>query len=102
MADQPTSVTASLNDTVTESEESKKHCRMCYALMPISARKCTVCQSYQDWQRYLSGSSVVLSLLVALVSVLTFALPIWKHQFYTPRNVSTTLIHSGLEFKLVS
>jgi hypothetical protein len=43
-----------------------------------------VCGSYQNWQRWVGESSAILALLVALVSVLAFAVPIWKREFYVP------------------
>ncbi|HEX8620951.1 MAG TPA: hypothetical protein VF718_03200 [Allosphingosinicella sp.] len=54
-----------------------KPCRACWHPMPKPANKCTKCGSVQDWQRYLNFSGTVLGLLVALISVLTFAIPIW-------------------------
>lgn len=53
-------------------------CRACRYSMPINALKCTKCSSWQDWRRFLNTSNTFLSLLVALVSVLTFAVPVWK------------------------
>src|ERR1700761_1819971 len=64
--------------------EPKKHCRFCYSPMPVAANKCVACQEQQDWRRYLGFSSTILSLLVALISVVTFAIPIWKASFYSP------------------
>jgi hypothetical protein len=46
--------------------------------MPEQANKCTQCGSVQNWERYLGFSGTILGLLVALISVLTFALPIWS------------------------
>lgn len=54
-----------------------KPCRACWHPMPKPANKCTKCGAVQDWQRYLNFSGTVLGLLVALISVLTFAIPIW-------------------------
>src|SRR5262245_23182995 len=53
-------------------------CRACKSPMPAGANKCTECSSLQDWRRYLDSSGIVLSLLVALTSLLTFAIPVWK------------------------
>ncbi len=64
--------------TTTPVHPAQKTCRACAYPMPASANKCVKCGSVQDWQRYLGFSSAVLGLLVALVSVLTFAIPIWK------------------------
>ena len=46
--------------------------------MPFDANKCIECSSLQNWRRYLDSSGIVLSLLVALTSLLTFAIPIWR------------------------
>ncbi|WP_165184980.1 hypothetical protein [Caulobacter soli] len=58
-----------------------KPCRACCYDMPAKANKCVKCSSLQDWQRYLTFSSSILALLTALVSVSTFAIPIWKSAF---------------------
>jgi hypothetical protein len=64
--------------TATASLPAHKPCRACKLAMPLDANKCTNCDSLQNWRRYLDSSGIVLSLLVALTSVLTFAIPIWK------------------------
>ena len=51
-------------------------CAQCGLSIPEAARLCHHCKSHQDWRGYLSLSSAVLALLVALVSVLSSALPI--------------------------
>ena len=61
-----------------------KFCVACYASIPKPAEKCVECGSAQNWQRYLTFSATILGLLVALVSVATFAVPIWRHAFYVP------------------
>ncbi len=53
-------------------------CKVCMLPMPSGARKCAECSSWQDWRSHVTFGSTLLSLLVALVSVLTFAVPIWK------------------------
>jgi len=50
-------------------------CRECALPIPISARKCSHCDAYQDWRRYISRSTETLSLLVALVSVSGLTIP---------------------------
>lgn len=49
-------------------------------LEPIAsgARKCIHCGSYQNWRRFLNVGTGMLSLMVALVSVLTVAVPVFK------------------------
>lgn len=53
-------------------------CRLCKNPIPVGARLCSKCGSYQNWLASLNRSSLVLSLLVALVSVLSIAIPAVK------------------------
>jgi hypothetical protein len=46
-------------------------CLCCRESIKKNAVKCTKCDSYQDWRRYLSVSNLTLGLLVALVANLT-------------------------------
>lgn len=62
-------------------------CTTCLEPIKPGAKKCLRCDSYQDWRRHLSISSSVLALLVALVSVLTFAIPVFKSAT-TPKDSS--------------
>jgi len=71
-------------DQAAPSHNDLKPCKTCGEEIKITALKCIHCDSFQDWRSSLSFGSTVLSLLVALVSVLTFAAPIWKREFYTP------------------
>jgi hypothetical protein len=48
-----------------------KPCKVCGEEIRESARKCNHCDSYQDWRLNIGFSNTVLSLLVALCSVLT-------------------------------
>lgn len=50
-------------------------CRVCKKAIPAQARKCTECNSFQDWRRILSFSTEILALLIALFSVLGIAIP---------------------------
>lgn len=50
-------------------------CRQCMLPVPVGARLCSHCNSYQDWRGFLAVSNAVLALLVALVSVSSLALP---------------------------
>jgi hypothetical protein len=47
----------------------------------MGAKKCTKCDSFQDWRRYLPLGQNVLALLVALVSVVTLGVPVFKDAF---------------------
>jgi hypothetical protein len=51
-------------------------CGTCLKGIPRGAKKCTNCDSYQDWRRHLPAGTAVLSLLVALGSVLTVLVPV--------------------------
>lgn len=53
-----------------------KRCVACAEPINAAATKCIHCSTDQDRRRYLSLSSTALSLLVALVSVLTAAVPV--------------------------
>lgn len=70
----------------------QKLCRACKLPMPADANKCTECSSLQDWRRYLDSSGIVLSLLVALTSVLTFAIPVWKDALVAKRADPTSAL----------
>jgi len=51
-------------------------CRLCKKLIEPGAIKCTECDGYQNWRRYFDFSSVILSLLIALFSVLAVVIPV--------------------------
>lgn len=53
-------------------------CRACRSDIPADAHLCSVCGSYQNWLGSLNRSGLILSLLVALVSVLSVAVPVLK------------------------
>ena len=46
-----------------------KSCIQCAGTIPAKARLCAECGSAQDWRRFLTISSTMLALLVALISV---------------------------------
>ena len=76
-------VTAPVPKTVGDGEgATTKLCRTCAKPMPAAGLKCTECDSYQDWRRFSTVSAPVLSLLVALIAVLTVALPIAANAFF--------------------
>lgn len=68
-------------------------CRTCKEPIRVGAIKCIHCDSFQDWRGSLSLSSTILSLLVALVSVLAFAGPILK-ELFIPKNSHVILSFS--------
>jgi hypothetical protein len=75
-------------------EREVERCISCGELIHLSAVKCKTCGSYQDVRRYLSISSTVLALLVALVSVLTFLIPILTNLF-TPDDSFVEVQYQG-------
>jgi ribosomal protein L40E len=67
-----------------------KFCRRCSEEIPAVATYCRPCGSYQDWRVFVPGSSIVLSLLLALFSVLGTIAPKvgeWMH-----RNSETSVL----------
>lgn len=60
---------------------------MCRKQIPHDAIICTECDSYQDWRRYFGVSGTILSLLVALISVLTVAVPVIRSGLTPERSV---------------
>lgn len=67
--------TQPVTDNQTAQQELPR-CRECAHVMPASALKCSKCQSFQDWRRYLAFSSTALSLVIAFLSILTVAVPV--------------------------
>jgi hypothetical protein len=63
------------------SQNTTKPCKVCGEEIKLSAKKCIHCDTFQDWRSSLSFSTTVLSLLVALVSVLTAAIPVLNKEF---------------------
>lgn len=75
--------------------EGTKHCRVCAEPINKVAQKCIHCQSEQNrWRQRLGFSSTILSLLVALVAVLTAAVPVFKEAL-TPKNSSLSFSFVG-------
>jgi hypothetical protein len=69
----------------------RKMCATCGALMPAPATKCTVCDTFQDWRRYLPFDATILALLTALVSVLATTVPVvvgWVSEGYSDMQVT--------------
>jgi hypothetical protein len=74
--------------------EDTKPCKVCGEPIKKVARICINCNSYQDWRAEVSVSNTVLSLLVALFSVLTVALPAIT-TFLTPKNSNLIFSYEG-------
>jgi hypothetical protein len=83
-----------IDTSVGISGPATKSCRICAEEIKWAATQCIHCKSYQDWRSTLGFSTTVLSLLVALVSVLTVALPVFKAAV-TPKNSALTYTVQG-------
>lgn len=57
------------------SEPKTKPCRECAERIPLDAKICGECKSYQDWRRFLPFSTTVLALLTALIAVIGATAP---------------------------
>jgi hypothetical protein len=86
----------SQTDTPSATTEDSKPCVVCQEPIKRHATKCVHCGSYQDWRSNISFSlsTSVLSLLVALVTVLTAAVPVFKEAL-TPKNSDLTFSFQG-------
>lgn len=65
---------------------STSPCIVCRNQIPVGALKCTECDSFQNWRRYLEFSSLALSLLVALISVSGIVIPALVKSLDPPRS----------------
>lgn len=63
-----------------------KECKVCGEEIKDCAFKCVHCSSFQNWRRYLTFSSTVLSLFVALASVIAVGTPPIIKAFHTERS----------------
>jgi predicted nucleic acid-binding Zn ribbon protein len=79
---------------VSPSATDTKPCKVCGEAIKKAARVCIHCNNYQDWRADINISSTVLSLLVALLSVLTVTVPVVKDVF-TPKNSNLTYSFQG-------
>jgi hypothetical protein len=62
-----------------------KHCRICGEDIKEAARFCIHCKNWQGWRAELGISNTALSLVVAIIAVLTAAIPVIKDAL-TPQN----------------
>lgn len=75
-------------------DKPKPKCIECRLEIEPGATICVHCNSRQTWRRYLNFSSTILSLMVALISVLALALPQVQKVFHTPSSkVEVELLH---------
>jgi hypothetical protein len=73
--------------------DEEPFCSTCFKPIHRMAKKCTECDSYQDWRRHMQLGSSVLALMVALVSVTALSAPILS-QLMTQENSN---IHVSLQ-----
>lgn len=85
---------------VPENEPDTKPCKVCAEPIKRAARVCTHCNNYQDWYANIGMSSTILSLLVALVSVLTTAMPI-VYSTLTPKNSDLSFSFQGVNEDII-
>jgi hypothetical protein len=83
-----------MNKMSDSSPPETKRCKICAEEINRNATICIHCKSYQDWRSAFGFSTTALSLIVALVSVLTVALPVMK-DVITPKNSYLTYTVQG-------
>ena len=81
--------------------DGTKPCKICQEPINRGARKCIHCQSSQGWLSGLAVSATMMSLLVALVSVLAAAVPAFK-SLLTPVNSDLVFVPQGMTRETVS
>jgi len=91
----PTKVDDKAKSTASSASEFSE-CIVCKEKVRFGARKCIHCDSFQDWREYFSFSSSILAWLVALVSVISLALPLVKDVF-KKENSRVVLALQGIE-----
>lgn len=81
-------------DAPATSTDATAECTTCREPIHAKAKKCKVCDSYQDWRSYLNMSASVLALVVALVSVLSFAAPVAAKLMAKDHSEVSVALHS--------
>lgn len=82
-------------------ERKRTQCRTCLEDIYDGARKCIECGSYQDWRRYIGLSNTSLSLIIALLSVLSLFITVVDNAFIEDENISLSILGaSGNHLKL--
>lgn len=66
-----------------QNEQATARCSVCFEVINANAKKCIHCGSYQGMRQYVNFSSSFLALVVALISVLSFFIPLMKETFET-------------------
>jgi hypothetical protein len=86
---------------VGELPPGTKPCKICREPINSEARKCIHCQSSQSFLSGLAVSATMMSLLVALVSVLSAAVPAMR-SLLTPVNSDLVFVPQGVTAQTVS
>lgn len=97
---------ANFEDIIKQEREiiSGNRCRQCKSSIPIGARICKECKSYQDWRGSLGLSATVLALLVALLSVSSSTIPVISRYISPDINVSfsNAFVREGILYFVVT
>lgn len=81
-------------------------CSTCRELILRGAKKCTQCDSYQDWRKHLTGSTAILALILSALAGLTAAGPViyqaWRKADSDLSISSVSLIQYGKVYVLLT
>jgi predicted nucleic acid-binding Zn ribbon protein len=80
----------------TDNAEELTFCPICRKPIPNDARKCTECDSYLDWRRFLGVGQTSLALLIALISVISTTAPSfyeWLSADYSKLHAETRQVY---------
>ena len=72
---------------MTKKPNETVECKVCKEKILKGAKKCIKCDSYQGFRRNFNISTVVLSLVIALISIITAAAPIIKNTFTSDQSI---------------
>jgi hypothetical protein len=104
----PSQSAESLDNSLVEEPQkagSFKPCSSCCEPIHTCAKKCTHCDSYQDWRRHLVAAGSVVPLMVSIVAVLIslgpFARQAWRDSD-SAIQISAPTIQSGHLFLLAT
>jgi ribosomal protein L40E len=69
-------------------------CKQCKNEIPIEAKICSECNSYQDWRSFIPFSNIALALITALISVVGIAGPSLYKVVHTPHSEASITMPS--------
>ncbi|SFT71855.1 hypothetical protein [Paraburkholderia aspalathi] len=69
-------------------------CRQCKTEIPVGAKICSTCNSYQDWRSFIPFSNTALALITALISVAGISGPLLYKAVHTPRSEASITMPS--------